>query len=124
LPASASRADDPNAALNDTGDMPTQGTNTPPSAITLAMEVHEQVSEYGDAAYQSSVILIAGTGGRLRYRNRRSKTHGASEDESEDFYQDKEPEAPRSLYRSKSGKGIAFTKADVDFLVRYISFRR
>ena len=108
-------------------DVPTQGTSARTPALIVATEVQEQVREHGDAASQSSIVLIVGTGGRLRYRNRRSKTQGASEDEfyhAEDFYQDKEPEAPKSLYRSKSGKGIAFTKADVDFLVRYISFRR
>lgn len=128
LPTSAPRTDDLNVNVDGfyDEDASTHGTNTPASTITLATEAEEGISEHGDAAAQSSVILIGGTGGRLRYRNCRSKTQGISEESHsiEYFYQDKEPEAPKSLYRSKSGKGIAFTRADVDFLVRYISFRR
>lgn len=95
----------------------------------------DQIPEQGNAASQSPVLLILGTGGRLRYRNRPSRAEGASGDDPPtvsasqlallpDFYQEKEPEAPKVLYRSKSGKGIAFTRADVEFLVRFISFRR
>lgn len=35
-----------------------------------------------------------------------------------------EPRAPKVLYRSTTGKGIAFTREDVDFLVRFLRFRQ
>jgi hypothetical protein len=34
------------------------------------------------------------------------------------------PSPPRSLHRSTTGKGIAFTEEDVTFLVRYMTYRR
>ncbi|KAG8929564.1 hypothetical protein FRC03_012199 [Tulasnella sp. 419] len=34
------------------------------------------------------------------------------------------PTPPRSLHRSTTGKGIAFTEEDVTFLVRYLNYRR
>jgi hypothetical protein len=35
-----------------------------------------------------------------------------------------EPQAPKVLARSTSGKGIAFTAEDVEFLVRFMAYRR
>lgn len=35
-----------------------------------------------------------------------------------------EPRAPRVLFRSTTGKGIAFTREDVQFLVRFLRFRQ
>jgi hypothetical protein len=34
------------------------------------------------------------------------------------------PSPPRMLFRSTTGKGIAFTAADVNFLVRYLEYYR
>lgn len=37
---------------------------------------------------------------------------------------DRSPTPPRTLHRSTTGKGIAFTDEDVRYLVRYLSYRR
>jgi hypothetical protein len=34
------------------------------------------------------------------------------------------PSPPRALYRSTTGKGVAFTQEDVQFLVRYLEYRK
>lgn len=37
---------------------------------------------------------------------------------------DRSPTPPRALYRSTTGKGIAFTETDVTFLMRFLTYRR
>ncbi|KAG8741937.1 hypothetical protein FRC10_002248 [Ceratobasidium sp. 414] len=37
---------------------------------------------------------------------------------------DRSPTPPRALYRSTTGKGIAFTETDVRFLMRFLTYRR
>ena len=37
---------------------------------------------------------------------------------------DRSPTPPRALYRSTTGKGVAFTNADVTFLVRFMDYRK
>ncbi|KAB5594686.1 hypothetical protein CTheo_1833 [Ceratobasidium theobromae] len=37
---------------------------------------------------------------------------------------DRSPTPPRALYRSTTGKGIAFTETDVTFLMRFLHYRR
>jgi hypothetical protein len=34
------------------------------------------------------------------------------------------PTPPRALYRSTTGKGVAFTEEDVTFLVRFMEFKK
>ena len=34
------------------------------------------------------------------------------------------PTPPRALYRSTTGKGVAFTREDVRFLTRFMEYRR
>jgi hypothetical protein len=34
------------------------------------------------------------------------------------------PTPPRALFRSTTGKGVAFTDADITFLVRFMAYRR
>jgi hypothetical protein len=37
---------------------------------------------------------------------------------------DRSPTPPRALYRSTTGKGVAFTDEDVNFLVRFMEYRK
>jgi len=37
---------------------------------------------------------------------------------------DRSPTPPRALYRSTTGKGVAFTQEDVTFLVRLMEYRK
>ncbi len=34
------------------------------------------------------------------------------------------PTPPRSLYRSTTGKGVAFTQEDVNFLMKFMTYRK
>lgn len=34
------------------------------------------------------------------------------------------PTPPRALFRSTTGKGVAFTEDDISFLVRFLSYRK
>ena len=34
------------------------------------------------------------------------------------------PTPPRSLFRSTTGKGVAFTQEDVNFLMRFLAYRK
>ncbi|KAJ3533852.1 hypothetical protein NMY22_g7167 [Coprinellus aureogranulatus] len=36
---------------------------------------------------------------------------------------DRSPTPPRALYRSTTGKGVAFTQEDIDFLIRFLRYR-
>ncbi|KAI0081891.1 hypothetical protein K474DRAFT_1681646 [Panus rudis PR-1116 ss-1] len=40
-----------------------------------------------------------------------------------DINRDRSPTPPRALYRSTTGKGVAFTEEDVTFLVRFLEYR-
>lgn len=40
-----------------------------------------------------------------------------------DFERTRSPTPPRALYRSTTGKGVAFTDEDVIFLVRFLEYR-
>ena len=42
----------------------------------------------------------------------------------ETFFQLEEPKPPTSLYRSSTGKGIAFTSEDVEYLLKFMSYRK
>jgi hypothetical protein len=37
---------------------------------------------------------------------------------------DRSPTPPRALFRSTTGKGVAFTQEDVNFLVRFMEYRK
>ena len=37
---------------------------------------------------------------------------------------DRSPTPPRALFRSTTGKGVAFTNADITFLVRFMEYRK
>jgi hypothetical protein len=67
-----------------------------------------------------ALIIVPGPSGRL-YRSNSAKL---GHNESHSFIQKVEPDAPKVLYRSKTGKGIAYAGADIDFLLRLLSFRR
>lgn len=40
-----------------------------------------------------------------------------------DLQRTRSPTPPRALYRSTTGKGVAFTEPDVTFLVRFLEYR-
>ena len=40
-----------------------------------------------------------------------------------DVNRDRSPTPPRALFRSTTGKGVAFTDEDVTFLVRFLEYR-
>ena len=40
-----------------------------------------------------------------------------------DMNRDRSPTPPRALFRSTTGKGVAFTDEDVTFLVRFLEYR-
>lgn len=40
-----------------------------------------------------------------------------------DMNRDRSPTPPRALFRSTTGKGVAFTDEDVTFLVRFLQYR-
>lgn len=40
-----------------------------------------------------------------------------------DIHRTRSPTPPRALYRSTTGKGVAFTDEDVVFLVRFLEYR-
>ena len=42
----------------------------------------------------------------------------------EEGTRDKSPTPPRALYRSTTGKGVAFTEEDVAFLVKLLAYRK
>ncbi|KAF8315815.1 hypothetical protein DL93DRAFT_2096487 [Clavulina sp. PMI_390] len=68
------------------------------------------------------------TGGKLRYRHLPAVPYlvagRATPSTPNDFFQETEPIAPNVLHLSKSGKGVAFSGPDMDFLLRFIAFRR
>jgi hypothetical protein len=37
---------------------------------------------------------------------------------------DRSPTPPRALFRSTTGKGVAFTQEDVTFLIRFMEYRK
>lgn len=37
---------------------------------------------------------------------------------------DRSPTPPRCLYRSTTGKGVAFTQEDVNFLMKFMAYRK
>jgi hypothetical protein len=39
-------------------------------------------------------------------------------------HRDRSPTPPRALFRSTTGKGVAFTQEDVTFLVRFMEYRK
>lgn len=44
--------------------------------------------------------------------------------EDGDSIRTRSPTPPRALFRSTTGKGVAFTDEDVTFLVRFMDYRR
>ncbi|KAF8335754.1 uncharacterized protein EI90DRAFT_3047036 [Cantharellus anzutake] len=44
--------------------------------------------------------------------------------DGETFFQLEDPRPPTSLFRSSTGKGIAFTSDDVEYLLRFMSYRK
>lgn len=39
-------------------------------------------------------------------------------------HRNRSPTPPRALYRSTTGKGVAFTQEDVNFLVKFMEYRK
>jgi len=39
-------------------------------------------------------------------------------------HRNRSPTPPRALFRSTTGKGVAFTQEDVTFLVRFMAYRK
>lgn len=50
-----------------------------------------------------------------------ARQHGQDEG---DQHRNRSPTPPRALFRSTTGKGVAFTDEDVAFLVRFMDYRK
>jgi hypothetical protein len=49
---------------------------------------------------------------------------GANPARASPMQRDRSPTPPRALFRSTTGKGVAFTQEDVTFLVRLMEYRK
>jgi len=80
--------------------------------------IEEQLFEEESATLTSGPSTSAATTNPISSGNApKSSTTGSRN-------RDRSPTPPRSLHRSTTGKGIAFTDEDVRYLVKYLSYRR
>ncbi|KAG8985668.1 hypothetical protein FRB90_004510 [Tulasnella sp. 427] len=84
-------------------------------------EEEDAEGEGGDG--DSDAEVSAGAGGPSQSGAGPSRPVGASTSTPRDG-RNRSPTPPRSLHRSTTGKGIAFTEDDVTYLVKYMAYRK
>jgi len=82
--------------------------------INLGME-GDMIQRIQDAPLDCS---SAGPAPRLLDMNAASAAAAAAP------HRNRSPTPPRALFRSTTGKGVAFTQEDVTFLVRFLAYRK
>ncbi len=102
--------EDPSISEDEEGTGPMASQWEPP---TMGHNVSEQIPTFCSEGYTALTnSLSIRYSGELQNRDR------------ETFFQQEEPKPPTSLYRSSTGKGIAFTSEDVEYLLRFMSYRK